>query len=283
MTHPNVMVIPWQVRVRRAVPELKPFFDFCINAESVGVSKPDRKIYETAITRVSQMESLRDIFGSIAENSDNALSQDMIEDLIGPWWIHIGDHFMKDIVAAKGMNMRTIWARELVLPKEMMENLASQTKNDDKSKKKDVTEFVKEISKMKTIQMNIGAEDFLLSSVEKEFADAVVYTFPDLFTVLSNWQEEAVLKKQEKAKNIDFDPVVTLAAASDEMKDIFSIVLPDDPSYPKVTTSPVPQSESSSPTTTNSDEKPKFCMSCGTKLPQVAKFCSACGEKQPEV
>jgi FMN phosphatase YigB (HAD superfamily) len=33
---------------------------------------------------------------------------------VGPWWVHIGDDFFKDIVAAKESQMRTVWARELI-------------------------------------------------------------------------------------------------------------------------------------------------------------------------
>ena len=32
-----------------------------------------------------------------------------------------------------------------------------------------------------------------------------------------------------------------------------------------------------------SENKSKFCIFCGSKLPFVAKFCQSCGEKQPEI
>lgn len=244
------------------VPELTPFFDFCVNAESVGISKPNRKIYETAVHQVSQMESVRDIFaagadaaGADAADADagdttNDLTSDIMEDLVGSWWIHIGDHFMKDIVAAKSMNMRTIWARELVMTDELQQKVTQAKAK--QMEEKELTTFVKKISSMKTIEMNIGADDFLKDSVEREFADAIVYQFDHLYDVLYQWQKEALMIKNEK---IGVDA---------EEKDIITM-----------SSSPVGQ-----PVLPNTAKQMKFCVHCGTKLVLEAKFCSSCGEKQ---
>ena len=97
----------------RTIDMFRPYFDFVVNAEGVGVSKPNRRVYVTAIQQVAQLASVRDIFDDNSESS-SSMTDDMISDLIGPWWVHIGDDFMKDVVAGKYMGMRTIWAKELV-------------------------------------------------------------------------------------------------------------------------------------------------------------------------
>ena len=64
----------------RNIPELEPYFDFCINAESVGVAKPDPRVYQKAIEYVLQHPSVQDIVeASVAEQ------QDMKEMVVGPW------------------------------------------------------------------------------------------------------------------------------------------------------------------------------------------------------
>ena len=93
--------------------DLRDLFDFCVNAESVGVAKPDKRMYVEAMNIVTQHPHVQDIFGPIQSN----LSEDTIEDIIGPWWVHVGDDFIKDVVPAKELKMRSIWARELVLSK----------------------------------------------------------------------------------------------------------------------------------------------------------------------
>ena len=43
------------------IPELAEFFDFCINAESVGIGKPDKSVYLRGVARALQHPSLQDI------------------------------------------------------------------------------------------------------------------------------------------------------------------------------------------------------------------------------
>ena len=97
----------------RNVDVLSEFFDFVVNAESVGHSKPSKKMYMKAVDIVTEHPHVEDIFGPI----QSTLSEDIIEDILGPWWVHIGDDFIKDVVPAKELKMRSIWARELILPK----------------------------------------------------------------------------------------------------------------------------------------------------------------------
>lgn len=77
----------------KRVQSLAPFFDFCINAESVGVGKPDKRVYLEAIRQVASMPSMKDIFG----DSPIDLSIDSLEDKVGPFWVHVGDDVAKDV------------------------------------------------------------------------------------------------------------------------------------------------------------------------------------------
>ena len=234
----------------RNVHVLSDFFDFCVNAESVGVAKPDRRMYVEAIRIVTEHPSVQDIFGSIQ------LSEEAIEDIIGPWWVHVGDDFMKDVVPAKELKMRSIWARELILTR-------TETKKDEvTTPKKSMEEFVKEVADKKVIEMAIGADDYLVDSLRREFADAVVDSFGELGGVIADWQQEA-LRRASEGENKGEDEEAELEI--------------------------VPVEEMASLKTPAGKEKAvdgatkKFCMYCGVKLPMAAKFCSSCGEKQPDI
>ena len=261
------------------VPELRDFFDFCINAETIGISKPNRQVYETAIQLVAKMDGMQDIF---SRKYDNELSQDEIEDIIGPWWVHVGDDFMKDIVASKGMNMRTVWTRELVLPEKDQTEKNNNTSDKSKMvKSKDVTEFVKELSRIETIKMNIGADDFLANSMEKEFADSVIFEFKQLYDVLKDWNNKATSNQNKMSGKLNVAEI--LANSNEEMRDIFDITLPDEGSK-KVSNSVVPSNIETHPDVTLESKGKsdfKFCVYCGTKLTKVSNFCSSCGAKQP--
>lgn len=76
----------------RNVELLKDFFEFCVNAEMVGVAKPDKRVYMEAVRRIVSHPSLQNL-GRTALDSD-----DDLENSIGPYWVHIGDDFSKDIV-----------------------------------------------------------------------------------------------------------------------------------------------------------------------------------------
>lgn len=239
----------------RTVPELARFFDFVVNAESVGISKPDRRVYMAAIKEVSVHPYVKDIFSDDGALIDN---EDMLEETIGPWWIHIGDDFLKDIVAAKDMRMKTVWAKELVLDKTDLTAEAS------KAPKKSLEDFVKEVSEKladkNVLEMVVGAEDYLAESLESEFADATVTTFVGVADTILAWHERGASSTTAPAtKDTQSAPPPPVAQISDEK------------ASSEQATAPI--SESSS----------KFCMACGAKLPITAKFCSSCGEKQGEV
>jgi FMN phosphatase YigB (HAD superfamily) len=231
----------------RTVPILREFFDFVVNAESIGVGKPDRRVYMKAIKEVASHPSLQDIFKDV-----DAENEDLLEDIIGPWWVHVGDDFLKDIVAAKDLGMRSIWAKELV---------QDQTESEaPKAPTKSVEEFVQEISAKladnSVVEMAVGSDDYLAGSLRDEFADATVFSFEHVGETIVAWHEQAAstLKAVSTAKAVEDGTVaVDLANSSNKLVE--------------------------NPPTSVGDSK--FCMSCGAKLPVDAKFCASCGEKQP--
>ena len=228
------------------IESLSPFFDFCINAESVGVSKPDKRVYLKGVATALCHPSLNDI----GLPSTSEVSDDEIEESLGPYWVHIGDDFAKDIVAAKALNMRTIWMRELVLDTIQ----AKEKKEDNTTSIGNLEDFVKRVSDSKVLKMEIGADDYLANGLQQEFADAVVDQFTDISNVLTQWHTEAQMALGDRAESErDLEaPAATAAAGHLEPRDRS----PD-------------QAKAS-----------KFCMFCGESIPKVAKFCPECGERQ---
>lgn len=267
----------------RNIPALKDYFDFCINAESVGVGKPDKRVYLKAIEYVVAHPSVQDIMDEerLANGAD-------VEDLVGPWyvrtgarlgsttlfgimyllsdvtlcrWIHVGDDFTKDIVAGKSLNMRTVWARELV--KKKLEVATSEKKTNDNGKgklspEKELLEFQKKVSEEPVVKMGIGSEDYLMESIQGEYADSIIDSFGELAGVLQKWHNESLQASNaevdggegtEEKTVVDAEPVSSIA--HDDEDDIIS--------------------------------KSKFCVFCGAKVPYVAIHCSSCGKKQPQI
>ena len=74
----------------RRVGILEKYFDFCVNAEEVGVSKPDKRVYLEAVRQAQSKGLVNDLIDVTEDNAE-----------VGPYWVHIGDDFVKDIVAAK--------------------------------------------------------------------------------------------------------------------------------------------------------------------------------------
>lgn len=223
----------------KRVQSLAPFFDFCINAERVGVGKPDKRVYMEAIRQVASMPSMKDIFGE----SPNDLSVDSLEEKVGPFWVHVGDDFTKDVVAGKSLNMRTVWCRELIL-----DSLKQQTASDrEQAPNRSIEDLVKQVSEMKVVKMEIGAGDYLSDTLQKEFADSVIDNFSELSSVLKDWHTIET-------------PLVSSAAVHTDNA--------------KLGTKAMEVGESANGGGT------KFCIFCGTTLPSVAKFCSGCGQPQ---
>lgn len=169
----------------RRVKELEEFFDFVISADSVGVSKPDRRIYENAIRHVATHDNYRHVFGTFSLNDATDLTE-----IIGPWWVHIGDDFMKDIVAAKALNMRSLWCRELINIKQ-----SSTNKESSRNTQRTVQDLVKDVAQNRVLQMTIGTEDFLVDSITNEFADAITDRFTDVVDIIKNWHREGLSER----------------------------------------------------------------------------------------
>jgi len=229
----------------RNIPQLAAYFDFCVNAESVGISKPAREVYLTAMREAATHTCVQDIFDLHQPN----LTDEKMEDIIGSWWVHIGDDFVKDIVAAKELGMRSVWCRELIV--KPIEELKA-----DEPPKLSVDEFVKKISGMKEIKMNIGGGDYLATSLQDEFADSIIDTFASLHQVLDNWHQSAAQK-------------AVMSAATEEMVEPIT----------NTATRPPPARRLHEGNT--KAEESRFCMACGTKVPVSARFCFSCGEKMP--
>ena len=171
------------------VSELTSIFDFVIRAEDVGVSKPDRRMFKAAVAALmfklgQDGKSIEEFF--LGEKVDDEIvtstyvkldsdstsltwkdiEDDAVEafaDSVGPWWVHVGDDFFKDVIASKEFRMRTIWSREL-------------------------------IGGSKNSSANIGSSDFLAETLQDEFCDAILDQFSDLSSLLINWNEEGKVK-----------------------------------------------------------------------------------------
>ena len=90
----------------RLVDGLAPYFDFVVNSESVGVAKPDQRVYLAAAEVASRHPNLRDLLGRASDGDFD----------LGPWWVHVGDDLVKDVAAADILGLRTIWTTELLRP-----------------------------------------------------------------------------------------------------------------------------------------------------------------------
>lgn len=230
---------------------LKEYFDFVVNAEGVGISKPDKRIYDAAILEIVSDPSLNHVFDiDLKNNIDTILDQSF------NWWVHVGDDFVKDIVATKDLGMRSIWCRELIMDKLPKEEIKQKPKTD-------LVEFKKNVADQAILKMSIGAEDYLMEALHDEFADAIVDDFRDVAKVISAWHGEGTRQLCEET----------------QLPDYFSIVLPDDKTLvPGTSTIPVKELGDS---TIAQETASKYCIECGERILCVAKFCPACGKKQP--
>jgi ribosomal protein L40E len=255
----------------RNVESLRPYFDIVVNSEQVGVAKPDARVYLKAAEQLLEHPRLEDVFleamGACKMLDDAVEKTDLLETAIGPWWVHIGDDFMKDIVAARDLGMRTIWSRELVrkAPNSAEEKDSSAAKqlngregnSGGQTKKRSVADLVEELATMKVVEMSIGADEFLADSIHREFADEIVDDFASIADLLHEWH---------------------LDGSSSNNKDGSS---PSSPAIPPGADEP--KNEPKKDSAADSKSKKKFCVFCGTKLPFEANFCSSCGEPSVQV
>eukprot|EP00804_Cyclotella_cryptica_P022959 CCRYP_014989-RA/>CCRYP_014989-RA protein AED:0.24 eAED:0.24 QI:136/0/0.25/1/0.66/0.75/4/0/410 len=150
-------------------PNLSNYFDFVIRAEDVGVSKPDARVYKAraggGVNVIAKWER-----GMISEKE----AVEAFSEAVGPWWVHIGDDFFKDVVASKVFQMRSVWVRELIAKKETRIETKPQ-------RERTVEELENEIAKQKgVLRMSIGESEFLKTSLHEEFSDAILDRFDEL-------------------------------------------------------------------------------------------------------
>ena len=262
------------------VPELSGLFDFVIRAEDVGASKPDKRVYKAAVAalmvQLSQDgNSIEEFF--LGERLDEGVAQDTFmtpngpasstpswkdideeaveafSEAVGSWWVHIGDDFFKDIVAAKELRMRTVWTRELIGGSQ--NDLSQDKVESNQQQQRSVTDLANDVAKSDgVLKMAIGESEFLSNSLHDEFSDAILDRFGDLFGLLSRWHEEGLS-----------DSTLT-----GEMAEVNLLGVDDGPQ----------QRTEISPVEVESKSQQKFCVFCGGQLPAVAQFCSHCGERQ---
>jgi len=283
----------------QSVPELSGLFDFVIKAEDVGVSKPDKRVYKAAVAEL-MLQLIRDGLsveefflgeqqfsgggggdGGATTDASYLMSNDSMQqppswkdidpdaveafsEAVGPWWVHIGDDFFKDIVAAKEFRMRSVWVRELIGGAKAFGGGEATAAAADSTAKRSVEDLVNDIAKNNgAITMSIGDSDFLTSALHEEFSDAILDRFADLSDLLIQWNEEG--NGNEGA--YDNSEAVNIPITETVISEAYSVTMPS------VAPPPLQNDESERGST-------KFCFACGEKIPAVAKFCPGCGERQ---
>ncbi|KAL3778237.1 hypothetical protein ACHAW5_006781 [Stephanodiscus triporus] len=266
--------------------ELSSVFDFVIRAEDVGASKPDKRVFKAAVAALmlklgKDGKSIEEFFlGEKVEDgiptstyiktdsipatlSWKNIEEEAVEafsDAIGPWWVHVGDDFFKDVVAAKEFKMRTVWSREFI--GKLNDSDSAGEKGGETPLEKEsrtVSDLMSDMAKSGgVLKMSIGDSEFLRESLHEEFCDAILDRFNDLSGLLIRWNEEG--KAGRTSNNIAEVIIPEMNAAiwsegKQRSKDDSSNMSSGQPSY-------------------------KFCVFCGVKLPTAAKFCSSCGEGQ---
>lgn len=240
-------------------------FEFCINAEKVGARKRTGRPYAAALKKAG------------------------VADDVGGRWVHIGDDFTEDIVAAKNdFKLRTIWLntaeRKAKVEREEQEKgrqasaaAAASAKEDSSGGKNDggsasttsppppglgslaamaldtKDRFFKDKG---TLHINtMDTDDYLTHFIVKEFADAEVETLQEIVHVIEGWlQQHREVAGQELSSA--GGPSLASAAAA----------------VARATPVEKPASKAA--------EETKFCIACGEKILKRAKFCSSCGESQ---
>jgi FMN phosphatase YigB (HAD superfamily) len=201
----------------------------------------------------------------VREPSWKDVDPDAVEafsEAVGPWWVHIGDDFFKDIVAAKEFRMRSVWVRELIGGARAFGGsaAAAAAAATTSERTRSVEDLVEEIAKSNgVITMAIGDSDFLTSALHEEFSDAILDRFADLSNLLIKWNEEGTNKSE------------SVAYSEEVIYPNVETILPRAESF---TSSTPPQNDETDRAST------KFCFACGEKIPAVAKFCPGCGERQ---
>ena len=206
----------------RRVGILEKYFDFCVNAEGVGVSKPDKRVYLEAVRQV-QSKGLVDNLIDVTEDNPE----------VGPYWVHIGDDFVKDIVAAKDLRMRTIWATQLVQDKQLPRAASAippppppKTASGDEDNN-NMKEFMERISEKSIVEMSIGADDYLADSLTAEFVDAVTTQFHHVADVILGWHAEGLSSLQDNAGVEVLSLTETTGLEHLQANGVISVIMPE--------------------------------------------------------
>ncbi|KAL7549839.1 hypothetical protein ACHAWF_013095 [Thalassiosira exigua] len=287
------------------VPALAGAFDFVIRAEDVGFSKPDARVYKAAVAAV--MAKLEEDGGDVEafflgdevddDASDGAApgggylttshtssgtprwedvdpeAVDAFAEAVGPWWVHVGDDFFKDVVAAGTMGMRTVWSRELVGGGAANDGGGGGAKvdgeeGDAQERRRSVADLVADVSNsdQRIVTMSVGASDYLGGTLREEFADAVLDRFEDLGDLLERWHREGTAARGGGEVGASGD----VAAAG-------AVVPATVPAAPSPSLAEVPANDDGGG---GASPRRRFCAYCGERLPESARFCPSCGERR---
>ena len=201
---------------------------------------------------------------------------------VGPWWVHVGDDFFKDVVAAKEFKMRTVWSRELIIgrgnnnnnnPADDGKSSGSSGSNPkEEGSSRTVGDLASDVAKSDgVLTMAIGESEFLKESLQEEFCDAILDRFDDLGDLLLGWYEEGTAMAGRRTNPVNEGGMMAEAVIVPEIEAAMMLSRSDDRR----------QRTKEDPSNTGSGQPSyKFCVFCGTKLPAAAKFCSSCGERQ---
>eukprot|EP00934_Nitzschia_sp_Nitz4_P005846 Nitzschia sp. Nitz4//scaffold196_size54656//9594//10622//NITZ4_006633-RA/size54656-processed-gene-0.48-mRNA-1//1//CDS//3329540408//5836//frame0 len=161
----------------RKVPQLQKYFSFCINAEDVGVSKPDARLYLQAVRHLASHPSLKDL--ALQEALDKHEEEGGVDTLpqLGPYWVHVGDDIVKDIVGANKLCMRTVWATELIGHK-LQPKLTNEVPTVLHLGVGDISRHAK--------------DDHTKASSAGDYVDAVTDEFHHMAQTLREWHEQGV-------------------------------------------------------------------------------------------
>jgi FMN phosphatase YigB (HAD superfamily) len=207
----------------RNVDVLRDYFDFCVNAESIGVGKPDKRVYMEAIRYVVAHPSFEDL---VIENRED---EEELENSVGPYWVHVGDDFVKDIVAAKSLKMRSVWATELIRDKLAIKK-SDEIAAFGEVQTREVEDFVKDIADKSVVEMSIGADSYLADTMTREFVDAVTEEFHHLSDLLLDWHERGT--SMQGSTRPERSSLESITKKSDQVdssgiEDSFTVVLPE--------------------------------------------------------
>lgn len=168
----------------RVVEPLRKYFDFCVNAEQVGVSKPDPRVFLEAVRQVASHPSLQDL--KLQEKLDN--SGENIQ--LGSYWVHVGDDIVKDIFGAHNLNMRTVWATELIRTKLEKKISSKLTDSINDTGANAGSDFVRNVLEMQIGEIGKDARPSFASSAAHTIVDTLTEEFHHMSETIRAWHQQ---------------------------------------------------------------------------------------------